>query len=67
MFKTKIRLISEDWVDLKVYKSRFKPNLDEYIYMQEEASYYSVVKVIHSLRDVFELIVVVKRVENINI
>lgn len=66
MFRTKIRLIDEDWNLIHEYKSRMKPSVDEYIYI--EPKYFKVLAVIHArhiLTNNKGLTVVVKEWQNI--
>ena len=50
MFKNKIILIDENWDYITSYNSRFKPFVDEFIYIDQHKTYYKVLVVIHSLK-----------------
>jgi hypothetical protein len=64
MFKDKIILINENWETLHSYKSKFKPFVDEFIFIEEHGKYYKVLIVIHT-RNIFNknITVVVKEWE----
>jgi hypothetical protein len=70
MFKTQIRLIDETWNDIDVYKSRIRPQVGEYIYLESHQSYFTVKNILHSVRPLvykYEFICVVEKVENPNL
>ena len=64
MFKNKFTLLNKDWVVITKYKSRVKPNEGEYIYVGENKQYYKVIKVIHSIKPLKQIILVVEEVKN---
>jgi len=53
MFKSKIILVDEDWKIIHEYKSRFKPSVGEFIYL--EPRYFKVLAVIHVRPTIFPL------------
>lgn len=67
MFKSRIILVDEDWKVIHEYKSRFKPSVDELIYL--EPIYFKVLAVIHVRPTLFplqkNLTVVIKEHANI--
>ena len=48
MFKNKIILLNEDWEFIYQYKSRFKPIVDEFIFIESHYTYYKIINVIHT-------------------
>ena len=66
MFRTKIVLVDKDWNVIHEYKSRMKPSVDEFIYV--EPIYFKVIAVIHSIKFIypekFLTVVVEKRDKN---
>ena len=50
MFKTKIILLDKDWNYVWSYKSRMKPSVGDFIYVENPSTYYVVLAVIHSLK-----------------
>jgi len=49
MFKTKITILTQDWIEIDSYKSRFKPSVGEFIYSDKLSIYFKVVSVIHNI------------------
>jgi hypothetical protein len=67
MFKTKIKLVDENWTLIHEYKSNVKPLVDEFIYL--EPKYLKVMAVIHTIKLIGNskfLTVVVKEWNNIS-
>ena len=50
MFKTKIILLDKDWNYIWSYKSRMKPSVGDFIYVENPSTYYVVLAVVHSLK-----------------
>lgn len=50
MFKTKIILLNKNWDYIWSYKSRMKPSVGDFIYVENPNTYYVVLAVIHSLK-----------------
>lgn len=67
MFKTKITLINAQWNTLDEYKSRVKPSVGEDIWSKKHKCYYRVLRVIHSLKNGFELVLVVEKLEELKL
>ena len=61
MFKTKIVLVDKDWNYIDEYKSRFKPFVDEYIYLKSK--YYKVLDIINTDKI---LTVVIQEAQNVS-
>lgn len=49
MFKTRITVLNQDWIEIESYKSKFKPSTGEYIYSDKLGVYLRVVFVIHNI------------------
>jgi len=64
IFKTKFTLLDEDWNEIFTYQSRVKPNVGEYIYVNDKKAYYKVIKVIHSFKVPIQTILVVEIIVN---
>jgi len=64
MFKTKFILLDEDWNELYQYFSRVKPVEGEYIYIDKDKIYYKVLRVIHSIKESRQIILVVDKIKN---
>lgn len=62
LFKTQIRLIDKDWNDIFSYDSKICPNIGQYIWLEEKDSYYSILRVIHSVSSKHNIICVVEGV-----
>ena len=65
MFKTNIVLINREWKEIDSFKSRFKPTFDELVYSKNKDSYFKVINVIHSLKNGYDLILVVEKTKAI--
>lgn len=63
LFKTKITLLTEKWEVIEVFKSRFKPSIDEFIYSEKNNAYYKVLRVIHSFKGDSGLLLVVDEIK----
>jgi len=63
LFKSKVTLITEKWEVIEVFRSDFKPSVDEFIYSKKNECYYQVRQVIHSLKDKSGLLLVVKEIK----
>ena len=48
MFKTNFLIVDEEWNLITQYKSRVKPNIDEFIYL--EPRYFKVLNVVHTFK-----------------
>jgi len=49
MFKTRVTILSQDWIEIESYKSKFKPSVGEFIYSNKLGIYLRVLSVIHSI------------------
>jgi hypothetical protein len=49
MFKTRIRILTQDWIEIESYKSRFKPSVGDFIYSEKLGHYLKVLSVIHNI------------------
>jgi len=50
MFKSRIILLDKDWNYIWAYKSRMKPSVGDFIYVENPSTYYVVTAVVHSLK-----------------
>lgn len=64
MFKTRFTLLDRDWKQIYTYKSRVKPSEGEYIYVDDHKSYYKVLRVVHSMKNPRQTILVVDLIKN---
>ena len=66
VFKTKFTLLTKDWEVVYNFKSRVKPNKDEYIYVGKFKTYFKVLNVVHSFDKMDKMILVVEKVKNLD-
>ena len=49
MFKSKVTILTQDWMEIDSYKSRFGPAVGDFIYSEKLGKYFKVLSVIHNI------------------
>jgi hypothetical protein len=49
MFKSRVTVLNQDWIEIESYKSKFKPNVGEFIYSTKLGIYLRIINIIHSV------------------